>query len=213
MQSSAWRTPTTIGKQVSRQRSKEDLRRCHWAGTELSIAYHDAEWGVPTHDDQTLFEFLILEGAQAGLSWEIILRKRENFRAAFDNFDPRLVAKYNQRKIKKLLADAGIIRNRLKINSAVLNAKAFLAIQKEFGSFDKYVWRFVKDRAIKRKRGAPPQAQTAESDALSRDLLSRGFKFVGSTICYSFMQAVGMVNDHEASCFRYNQVSRISSGH
>ena len=198
---------------VSSKRSKADLHRCHWAGTELSIAYHDAEWGVPSHDDRTLFEFLILEGAQAGLSWEIILRKRENFRVAFDNFDPRLVAKYNQGKIKKLLADAGIIRNRLKINSAVFNAQAFLAIQKEFGSFDKYVWRFVKDRTIKRKRGAAPQAQTAESDALSRDLLSRGFKFVGSTICYSFMQAVGMVNDHEASCFRYNQVSRISSGH
>jgi len=198
---------------MSSPRSERDLRRCHWAGTDLSIPYHDAEWGVPSHDDRTLFEFLILEGAQAGLSWEIILRKRENFRAAFDNFDPRLVAKYNQGKIKKLLADAGIIRNRLKINSAVLNAKAFLAIQKEFGSFDKYVSRFVKDRTIKRKRGAPPQAQTAESDALSRDLLSRGFKFVGSTICYSFMQAVGMVNDHEASCFRYNQVSRISSGH
>ena len=198
---------------VSSKRSKADLHRCHWAGTELSIAYHDAEWGVPSHDDRTLFEFLILEGAQAGLSWEIILRKRENFRVAFDNFDPRLVAKYDQGKIKKLLADAGIIRNRLKINSAVFNAQAFLAIQKEFGSFDKYVWRFVKNRTIKRKRGAPPQAQTAESDALSRDLLSRGFKFVGSTICYSYMQAVGMVNDHEASCFRYNQVSQLSSRH
>jgi DNA-3-methyladenine glycosylase I len=174
----------------------------------LSVAYHDCEWGVPTHDDRTLFEFLTLEGAQAGLSWEIILRKREHYRAAFDNFDPRLIAKYDQRKIKKLLADSGIIRNRLKINSAVGNAKAFLEIQKEFGSFDKYVWRFVKGRTIKRKRGAPPQAQSAESDALSRDLLGRGFKFVGSTICYSFMQAVGMVNDHEASCFRYNQVAR-----
>ena len=172
------------------------------------VRYHDEEWGVPVHDDAALFEFLILEGAQAGLSWEIILRKRENYRAAFDNFDPRLVAKYDQRKIKKLLGDAGIIRNRLKINSAVLNAKAFLEIQKEFGSFDKYVWRFVKDRTIKRQRGAAAQAQTSESDALSRDLIRRGFKFVGSTICYSFMQAVGMVNDHEASCFRYNQVSR-----
>jgi DNA-3-methyladenine glycosylase I len=197
---------------MSSQESRENLRRCHWAGTELLIAYHDAEWGVPNHDDRTLFEFLILEGAQAGLSWEIILRKRANYRTAFDNFDPRLVAKYDQRKIKKLLADAGIIRNRLKINSAVLNAKAFLAIQKEFGSFDKYVWRFVKDRTIKRKRSAVAQAHTAESDALSSDLLSRGFKFVGSTICYSFMQAVGMVNDHETSCFRYNQVSVERAG-
>jgi DNA-3-methyladenine glycosylase I len=189
-------------------KSKENLRRCHWAGTDLSIAYHDCEWGVPTHDDRTLFEFLILEGAQAGLSWEIILRKREHYRAAFDNFDPRLVAKYDQRKIQKLLGDAGIIRNRLKINSAVMNAKAFLEIQAEFGSFDEYVWRFVKGRTIKRKRGAALQAKTAESDALSRDLIRRGFKFVGSTICYSFMQAIGMVNDHEASCFRYNQVAR-----
>ena len=188
-------------------KSKENLRRCHWAGSDLSIAYHDCEWGVPTHDDRTLFEFLILEGAQAGLSWEIILRKREHYRAAFDNFDPRLVAKYDQRKIQKLLGDAGIIRNRLKINSAVMNAKAFLEIQAEFGSFDEYVWRFVKGRTIKRKRGAALQAKTAESDALSRDLIRRGFKFVGSTICYSFMQAVGMVNDHEASCFRYNQVA------
>jgi DNA-3-methyladenine glycosylase I len=188
-------------------KSNENLRRCHWAGTDLSIAYHDCEWGVPTHDDRTLFEFLILEGAQAGLSWEIILRKRENYRAAFDNFDPRLVAKYDQRKIQKLLGDAGIIRNRLKINSAVMNAKALLEIQAEFGSFDEYVWRFVKGRTIKRKRGAALPAKTAESDALSRDLIRRGFKFVGSTICYSFMQAVGMVNDHEASCFRYNRVS------
>jgi len=172
----------------------------------LAIAYHDLEWGVPTHDERTLFEFLILEGAQAGLSWETILRKRENYRLAFDNFDPRMVAKYDQRKIEKLLGDAGIIRNRLKINSAVGNAKAFLEIQKEFGSFDEYVWRFVNGRTIRRKRGAALQAQTLESDALSRDLLRRGFKFVGSTICYSFMQAVGMVNDHEASCFRYNQV-------
>jgi len=193
---------------VSSPKSKPDLQRCHWAGTELSIAYHDCEWGVPTHDDRTLFEFLILEGAQAGLSWEIILRKRESYRAVFNNFDPRRVAKYDQRKIKKLLGDAGIIRNRLKINSAVINAKAFLEIQKEFGTFDEYVWRFVKGRTIKRKRGAAPQAQSLESDALSRDLALRGFKFVGSTICYSFMQAVGMVNDHEASCFRYNQVSK-----
>lgn len=190
-------------------KSKENLSRCRWATSELSVAYHDCEWGVPTHDDRTLFEFLILEGAQAGLSWEIILRKRENYRAAFENSDPRRVAKYDQRKIQKLLGDAGIIRNRLKINSAVGNAKAFLEIQKEFGSFDEYIWRFVKGRTIKRKRGAALQAQTPESDALSRDLIRRGFKFVGSTICYSFMQAVGLVNDHEATCFRYNQVSRL----
>ena len=186
--------------------SKKEVRRCHWAGTDLSIAYHDREWGVPSHDDRTLFEFLILEGAQAGLSWEIILRKRENYRAAFDDFDPRQVANYDQRKVRKLLGDVGIIRNRLKIDSAVRNAKAFLEIQKEFGSFDKYVWRFVNGRPIKRKRGAPIQTTTADSDLLSKDLKQRGFKFVGSTICYSFMQAVGMVNDHEQSCFRYNQV-------
>jgi DNA-3-methyladenine glycosylase I len=173
----------------------------------LSIAYHDREWGVPSHDERTLFEFLILEGAQAGLSWETILRKRENYRAAFTNFEPRKVARFDERKIEKLLGDAGIIRNRLKINSAIRNAKAFLDIQKEFGSFDNYVWRFVNGRTIKRKRGAAAQAQTSESDALSRDLMRRGFKFAGSTICYSFMQAVGMVNDHESSCFRYNQVA------
>lgn len=184
----------------------EEPRRCHWARTDLSVAYHDLEWGVPNHDDRTMFEFLILEGAQAGLSWETILRKRENYRKAFDNFDPRRVAKYDQRKVEKLLGDAGIIRNRLKINSAIGNAKAFLQIQKEFGTFDEYVWRFVNGRPLKRKRGAVAQVHTAESDALSRDLIRRGFKFVGSTICYSFMQAVGMVNDHEPSCFRYNEI-------
>ena len=182
------------------------VHRCHWAKTDLSIAYHDREWGVPVHDDRTLFEFLILEGAQAGLSWETILRKRDNYRAAFDNFDPRKVAKYDQRKIAKLLGDAGIIRNRLKINSAIQNAQVFLAIQKEFGSFDTYVWQFVNGKTIKRKRGMAVQVNTPESDALSRDLIQRGFKFVGSTICYSFMQAVGMVNDHELNCFRYNEV-------
>jgi DNA-3-methyladenine glycosylase I len=186
-------------------------RRCHWAQTELSIAYHDLEWGVPVHDDRQLFKFLILEGAQAGLSWETILRKRENYRAAFDNFDPRKVAKYDQIKIKKLLNDAGIVRNRLKIGSAIQNAKAFLEIQKEFGSFDAYVWEFVKGRPIKRKRAAAVQARTSESDALSRDLVGRGLKFVGSTICYAFMQAVGMVNDHELGCFRYREVAQKTS--
>jgi DNA-3-methyladenine glycosylase I len=172
----------------------------------LSIAYHDLQWGVPVHNDRTLFEFLLLEGAQAGLSWETILRKRENYRRAFDNFDPVKVAKYNQRKIATLLADQGIIRNRLKIVSAIQNARAFLAVQKEFGSFDAYVWRFVKNKPRRRKSGTPVPVTTEESDALSRDLKQRGFNFVGSTICYSFMQAVGMVNDHDPKCFRYREV-------
>ena len=184
------------------------VRRCGWPKTELSIAYHDREWGSPVHDDRRLFEFLILEGAQAGLSWETILRKRANYRAAFDNFEPLKVAKYDQRKVEKLLGDPGIIRNRLKINSAVQNAKAFLVVQKEFGSFDDFVWRFVNGKSIKRKRGTVVQARTPESDALSRDLSRRGFNFVGSTICYAFMQAVGMVNDHEPTCFRYHEVSK-----
>ncbi|HYK21971.1 MAG TPA: DNA-3-methyladenine glycosylase I [Pyrinomonadaceae bacterium] len=180
--------------------------RCAWATTPLSISYHDNEWGVPVHDDRRLFEFLILEGAQAGLSWETILRKRDNYRAAFDNFDPQKVAKYNQRKIAELMNDASIIRNRLKINSAVTNAINFLELQREFGSFDKYVWRFVNGKPLRRKAGQPMAASTEISDALSKDLLKRGFKFVGSTICYSFMQAVGMVNDHDSKCFRYREV-------
>lgn len=180
--------------------------RCFWATTPLSIAYHDKEWGVPVHDDTRLFEFLILEGAQAGLSWETILRKRDNYRAAFDRFDPAKVAKYDERKIASLLNDEGIIRNRLKINSAVTNARAFLEVKKEFGSFDAYVWRFVDGKPLRRKRGQAIVATTPISDELSKDLLKRGFKFVGSTICYSFMQAVGMVNDHDASCFRYREV-------
>jgi DNA-3-methyladenine glycosylase I len=184
-------------------------RRCHWAKTDLSVAYHDREWGVPVHDDRTLFEFLILEGAQAGLSWETVLRKRDNYRRAFDNFDPVKIAKYDQRKTDKLLLDEGIIRNRLKIAAAIQNAKAFLSIQKEFGSFDKYVWRFVNGKPLKRKRGTTVPAYTADSDELSRDLLRRGFKFVGSTICYSFMQAVGLVNDHDLNCFRFKEVSNI----
>ena len=182
-------------------------RRCHWARTNLSIAYHDAEWGVPLHDDRALFEFLVLEGAQAGLSWETILRKRENYRRAFDNFDPRKVATYDQARTAKLLGNDGIIRNRLKIASAVENAKCFINIQKEFGSFDEYVWSFVNGQPKQRKRGAPVPVTTADSDALSRDLKKRGFKFVGSTICYSFMQAVGLVNDHDRDCFRYREVA------
>jgi DNA-3-methyladenine glycosylase I len=181
----------------------KEVRRCGWARTELSVSYHDGEWGVPVHDDRTLFEFLVLEGAQAGLSWETILRKRENYRSAFDNFDPRRVAGYDEQRILKLLTNEGIIRNRLKINCAVQNAKAFLTIQKEFGSFDEFVWRFVNGNPLRRKRGAPIPVTTAISDALSKDLKARGFKFVGSTICYSFMQAVGMANDHDPACFRY----------
>ena len=181
-------------------------QRCSWATTPLSIAYHDEEWGVPVHDDTRLFEFLILEGAQAGLSWETILRKRDNYRRAFDGFNPKKVAKYDERKIAALLNDESIIRNRLKINSAVTNAIAFLEVQREFGSFAAYVWRFVNSKPLKRKPGQTLAARTELSDALSKDLLKRGFKFVGSTICYSFMQAVGLVNDHDSKCFRYRQI-------
>lgn len=184
------------------------IRRCGWARTEPSIAYHDTEWGVPLHDDRALFEFLILEGAQAGLSWETILRKRDNFRSAFDRFDPQAVAAYGQGKVKALLGDPGIIRNRLKIEAAIQNARAFLGIQREFGSFAAYVWRFVEGRprrnAWRRLDQIPDR--TPESDALSKDLSRRGFKFVGPTICYAFMQAVGMVNDHLVTCFRYAQI-------
>ncbi len=178
--------------------------RCAWANNELSILYHDEEWGVPVHDDRVLFEFLILEGAQAGLSWNTILNKRENYRRAFDKFDPKKVAKYDQRKVARLLADPGIVRNRLKIAAAVGNAKAFLKVQEEFGSFDRYIWQFVggKPKVNQWKSLQKLPARTPESDAMSRDLLRRGFKFVGSTICYAFMQAVGMVNDHTVECFR-----------
>lgn len=182
------------------------LKRCGWAKTDLSIPYHDHEWGVPVHDDRTLFEFLILEGAQAGLSWEIILKKREGYRAAFSNFDPEKVARFTARKCETLRQDERIIRNRLKIAAAVQNAQAFLAVRDEFGSFDKYIWQFVAGVPKKRKRGQDVPAHTTESDALSRDLRERGFKFVGSTICYAFMQAVGMVNDHNDDCFLYRQI-------
>ena len=182
--------------------------RCAWATTELGIAYHDREWGVPQHDDRVLFEFLILEGAQAGLSWETILKKRENYRKAFADFDPAKVARFDEKKVAKLLADPGIVRNKLKVAGAVRNANAFLAVQKEFGSFDAYVWRFVGGKPMVNKRTSLKDvpARTAESDAMSKDLLRRGFTFVGSTICYAFMQAVGMVNDHELRCFRYRRV-------
>jgi DNA-3-methyladenine glycosylase I len=182
--------------------------RCAWAKTELNIAYHDTEWGVPVHDDRRLFEFLILEGAQAGLSWSTILKKRDHYRRAFDNFDARKIARYDARKVKKLLADPGIVRNRLKIAATIRNAKAFLAVQSEFGSFDAYLWQFVGGRPIQNHRRSLTEipARTSESDALSKDLLRRGFKFVGSTICYALMQAVGMVNDHVVDCFRHMQV-------
>jgi len=187
---------------------KPTVTRCLWAETDIMIAYHDNEWGVPVHDDRLLFEFLILEGAQAGLSWSTILNKRQNYRRAFDNFDARKVALYDSRKSKSLLADAGIVRNRLKVAAAIQNAKAFLAVQKEFGSFDAYIWRFVGGKPIQHHRasrsGVP--AQTRESEAMNKDLLKRGFKFVGPTICYAFMQAVGMVNDHALDCFRYSQL-------
>jgi DNA-3-methyladenine glycosylase I len=182
------------------------LKRCDWAKTPLSIAYHDKEWGVPLHDDSALFEFLILEGAQAGLSWETVLKKRDNYRVAFDQFDPRKVASYDARKVAALLKNPGIIRNRLKVNSAVSNAVAFLQLQSEFGSFDEYLWRFVGGKPFNRKRGEAVPPRTAISDGLSKDLSKRGFRFVGSTICYAFMQAVGMVNDHNPTCFRYREI-------
>lgn len=182
-------------------------KRCDWARTDLSIAYHDQEWGVPVHDDRKLFEFLILEGAQAGLSWEIILNKRDAYRAAFSGFDPAKVAKFGEQKVEQLLQDAGIVRNRLKIAAAIQNAKSFLTVREEFGSFDRYIWRFVDGVPKKRKRGQGVPAHTVESDAMSKDLRQRGFKFVGSTICYAFMQAVGMVNDHNHTCFRFREIA------
>ena len=185
------------------------LTRCGWAKGDLYEAYHDHEWGVPVHDDRLLFEFLILEGAQAGLSWITILKKRQNYRRAFDDFDAHRIARYDSRKIRKLLADPGIVRNRLKIAAAVQNAKAFLAVQNEFGSFDKYIWGFVGGKPIRNHWNSLKQlpARTPASDAMSQDLIRRGFKFVGSTICYAFMQAVGMVNDHTTDCFRYVEKS------
>ena len=184
--------------------------RCGWSTSDpLYIEYHDNEWGVPVHDDRRLFEMLILEGAQAGLSWITILRKRENYRKAFDRFDPAKIARYDARKKRKLLADAGIVRNRLKIEAAIGNAKSFLAVKKEFGSFDKYIWQFVGNIPKQNRRNSlkdiPPK--TSESDAMSKDLKARGFRFVGSTICYAFMQATGMVNDHIMLCYRQKQLS------
>jgi DNA-3-methyladenine glycosylase I len=184
-------------------------RRCAWAGADpLMIAYHDSEWGTPIHDDRTLFEFLVLEGAQAGLSWQTILRKRDRYREVFDHFDPAVVAAYGEEDTARLLADPGIVRNRLKISSTIGNARAFLAVQNEFGSFDAYIWRFVDGVPIRNawpSTGGLP-ARTAISDAMSKDLKRRGFSFVGTTICYAFMQATGMVNDHIVECFRYGEV-------
>ncbi len=185
------------------------LTRCPWAQGERYEAYHDTEWGVPLHDDCALLEFIVLEGAQAGLSWSTILNKRENYRKAFDGFDPHKIARYGERKVNALLADAGIVRNRLKIGAAIENARAFLKVQKEFGTFDAYIWQFTGGQAMRnsfRSLGEVP-ARTAESDRMSHDLQKRGFRFVGSTICYAFMQATGMVNDHLVDCFRYNEVA------
>ncbi len=200
---------TAVEAMANERSADADRTRCAWAQTPLNIAYHDVEWGVPVHDDATLFEFLILEGAQAGLSWETILKKRAGYRKAFAGFDPAKVARFTPARAERLMTNPAIVRNRLKIASAVTNAKAFLGVQREFGSFDAYVWRFVGGAPrVNGRRGTHEiPARTEESDALSRDLLQRGFKFVGSTICYAFMQAVGMVNDHTAECFRYRALT------
>jgi DNA-3-methyladenine glycosylase I len=186
------------------------IQRCSWATGDLNIAYHDEEWGVPSHDDRHLFELLILEGAQAGLSWSTILNKRAGYRRAFDNFEARRIARYDARKVKQLLGNPGIVRNRLKIAATIQNAKAFLAVQKEFDSFDAYIWQFVAGRPIQNAWRAPREvpARTAESDSMSKDLIKRGFKFVGSTICYAYMQATGMVNDHAVGCFRWEELRK-----
>ena len=190
----------------------KEINRCGWTSTnELMIKYHDEEWGVPCHEDRKWFEYITLDAFQAGLNWAIVLNKRENFRKAFDNFDPNIIVNYNQNKIDELIQDAGIIRNKLKINATLSNAKAFLEIQKEFGSFDKYIWRFVDGKTIINKWETISElpASTPESDILSTDLKKRGFKFVGTTICYAFMQSAGMVNDHLANCFRYKELNII----
>ena len=188
----------------------QKLERCPWAAiNELEAAYHDTEWGVPVHDDRRFFEFLILEGAQAGLSWDTILKKRDNYRRAFAGFDPDKVARFGKRDVARLMKDSGIVRNRLKIESSISNALAFLAVQKEFGSFDRYIWQFVGGKPIRNRRRSFKQvpAATPQSDAMSKDLKKRGFRFVGSTICYAFMQATGMVNDHLVTCFRHRELS------
>ena len=190
------------------------IRRCAWAGTEkLFIDYHDREWGVPVHDERKFFEMLILEGAQAGLSWSTVLKKRDAYRRAFAQFDPQKVARFNKQKINELMDNPGIIRNRLKIESAVKNARAFLEIQKKFDSFDQYIWKFTGGEPLVNtwKKLSDIPAQSSESDAMSKDLKQHGFNFVGSTICYAFMQAAGMVNDHLVTCFRYEEVKRLAT--
>lgn len=185
----------------------ENRVRCRWASNEWNIPYHDEEWGVPLHDDRKWFELLTLEGAQAGLSWDTVLRKRQRYRQVFDAFDPSKVARYNAKKVKELLADPGIIRNRLKIAATIGNAQEFLKVQQEFGSFDAYIWRFVNGQPLQNAWKHKLPARTKESDALSKDLMQRGFRFVGSTICYVLMQAAGMVNDHAVTCYRYKELS------
>jgi DNA-3-methyladenine glycosylase I len=191
------------------------MKRCDWANrSELEQSYHDHEWGVEIHDDRTLFEFLVLEGAQAGLSWSTILRKREGYRRAFDNFDARKISKYSESTVSRLLSNSEIIRNRLKINATITNARAFLQVQKEFGSFDRYIWQFVNGKPIQNswRKMTDISSSTPESDAMSKDLQKRGFKFIGPTICYAFMQAVGMVNDHVVDCFRYKDLKSKKKG-
>ena len=193
---------------------KNAAKRCEWPAKDpLMMEYHDNEWGTPLHDDRKLFEFLVLDAFQAGLSWSIILKKRENFRKAFHNFDARKIAKYTEKDVKRLLADAGIVRNRMKIDAAIKNARAFLLVKKEFGSFDKYIWQFVNYKPVRNKvrKLSDYQPRTRESDAMSRDMYSRGFRFVGSTICYAFMQAAGLVNDHMVHCARYRQPNKAIS--
>jgi DNA-3-methyladenine glycosylase I len=200
-------------KDANKSPALNTRQRCFWATTPAMIAYHDAEWGEPQHDDRALFEFLILEGAQAGLSWSTILAKREAYRRAFSKFNPKSVARYDAARLKQLMANPGIVRNRLKISATVQNARSFLAVQKEFESFDAYIWQFVGGTPIVNSRSASGQlpARTEESDKMSRDLLKRGFKFVGPTICYAFMQAVGMVNDHLVNCFRYAEIKKATA--
>lgn len=195
---------------MAKKKSNSEVIRCSWAKGDLDVLYHDEEWGVPVHDDRLLFEFLILEGAQAGLSWSTILKKRDNYREAFDGFDPNVVARYNQKKQDALMQNEGIVRNRLKITSTIDNAKAFLKVQDEFGSFDKFIWSFVDGIPLQNARSSmnTVPARTDESDAMSKELKKRGFRFVGSTICYAFMQATGMVNDHLVDCFRYREIEK-----
>jgi len=188
------------------------MNRCQWAKSEILIPYHDREWGVPQHDDRILFEHLLLDTMQAGLSWELMLRKRQNFRKAFDGFDPAVIAEYGREKVEELLTDSGIIRNRLKVNATVGNASGFLRIQEEFGTFDSFLWRFVNGVPVRNEWKTMDQlpVKTAVAEALSRELKGRGFKFVGPTICYAFMQAIGMVNDHTIDCFRYDEVCEVT---